>query len=322
MKIKQFGEFLKKNVFYVALGAVVAATMFAVFFMPTSNGNVDPSAYEPEKAAIGKAEVPTATPSAPDKNEMIVEESTSVEGVEEEASISEEESEEVVDQAIDQDVIDSAEIDEIESAEESQALEDQDIVADTFASTTASEELEPYFAENDSFIWPITGEVVVPYKDENTRAWFSVGVNQTMRTFGIGIKGEAGQEVKAIAKGTVVEITNDSSELCNLVKLDSEEHQEKLENFLGMLPYIGNAMVIDHGNNYMSIYGFQQGTPNADLKGQVVSAGDVLGTVGGPSGAFLGEGNNIYLSVIHEGVIIDPQTRLEEPLQVSENTVE
>lgn len=165
---------------------------------------------------------------------------------------------------------------------------------ETFESTTVSTE-EPFFADGDTFAWPVEGKVVVPYTDESTKHWFSEALNQTMRTFGICISANEGTEVKAVAKGTVVAADEDSTKLVS-------------EN----MPNVGSLMVIDHGNGYMSYYGFQNGTMNMDLVGQVVSAGDVLGTVGSPKGAFTSLGDNLYLQVVHNGEVVNPLNYLAD----------
>lgn len=165
---------------------------------------------------------------------------------------------------------------------------------ETFESTTVSTE-EPFFADGDTFAWPVDGSVVVPYTDESTKHWFSETLNQTMRTFGICISANEGTEVKAVAKGTVIAADEDSTKLVS-------------EN----MPNVGSLMVIDHGNGYLSYYGFQNGTMNMDLVGQVVNTGDVLGVVGSPKGAFTSLGDNLYLQVVHNGEVVNPLNYLAD----------
>ena len=191
-------------------------------------------------------------------------------------------------------------------AEENTNDETAEVTPDTFESTTASTSNEPFFAEGDTFIWPVDGKVVVPYTDESTTHWFSESLNQTMRTFGVCISASEGSEVKAVAKGTVTDIIDDSSTYLEA----------------GM-PYVGKLMVIDHGNGYVSLYGFQGGTVNSDLLGQVVQAGDVLGTIGSPKGAFISLGDNIYLQVMHNDKVVNPLNYLDLSNQaVKEDSVD
>ena len=115
-----------------------------------------------------------------------------------------------------------------------------------------------------------------------------------LRTFGICISANEGAEVKAVAKGTVTKVVDDSSEYLEA----------------GM-PYVGKLMVIDHGNGYVSMYGFQGGQVNEELVGTVVNAGDVLGSIGTPKGAFISVGDNIYLQVIHNDEVVNPLNYLD-----------
>ena len=75
-------------------------------------------------------------------------------------------------------------------------------------------------------------------------------------------------------------------------------------------------MIIDHGNGYVSLYGFQNGTVNEELVGQVVNTGDVLGTVGSPKGAFISLGDNVYLQVVHNDKVVNPLNYLDLNNQV------
>ncbi|ONI44951.1 hypothetical protein AN641_05300 [Candidatus Epulonipiscioides gigas] len=146
------------------------------------------------------------------------------------------------------------------------------------------------FTKGDMFSLPVTGEVIVPYTDEYTSAWFSKGQGHTMRTNGICISAEIGTEVKAVADGVVIEILEDNTEWPTTLNVGA----------------IGKIMVIDHGNGYQSIYGFQGGKPNQSLIGKTVKLGDELGTIGSPKGPFISEESNIYLQMTKDGEVIDP----------------
>ncbi len=122
-----------------------------------------------------------------------------------------------------------------------------------------------------------------------------------MRTFGICISAQESSDVVAVAKGRVLEVIDDSS------------------SSLGdNTPYIGKTLVIDHGNGYQTIYGFQGGTINSDLVGEIVNEGDVLGQVGSPKGAFVSVGSNIYLQLKHNDQIINPTTYLKSADSIAE----
>lgn len=292
--MKKIGKFFKDYVFYAAIGVICIGALAAIFLMPNHNGNVKDEANPYAKNEMAEG---TNVGELPDEGILMVNEDdldTTDEMAPEEVVEAEEEMTEVETEVSDSPVADK----EVESATPS---EDEVAVTtpETFESTTVSTSSDPFFAEGDTFVWPVEGEVVVPYTDESTKYWYSESLNQTMRTFGICIGAEEGSEVKAVAKGTVTDIIDDSSTYLQA----------------GM-PYVGKLMVLDHGNGYTSIYGFQAGEVNEALLGQVVNEGDVLGTIGGPRGAFVSLGNNIYLQVTHNDKVVNPLNYLESSNQV------
>ncbi|MBP3888874.1 MAG: peptidoglycan DD-metalloendopeptidase family protein [Cellulosilyticum sp.] len=301
--MKKIGNLLKQYGFYIATAFVCVGALLAIFLMPNNQGNV-----KNEANPYAKNEYTDAKDLTQGVEEDILEEDDldTTDGLNTEISDQvNENTEATVDESasLTPDVANTEETAENvateENTSESAAATDETtaeevVEPETFESTTASTNGEPFFAEGDTFAWPVEGSVVVPYTDESTKHWFSESLNQTMRTFGICISAEEGTEVKAVAKGTVVEIVDDSS-----TYLES-----------GM-PYVGKLMVIDHGNGYVSLYGFQRGEVNEQLVGQVVNAGDVLGSIGSPQGAFIGIGDNIYLQVMHNDEVVNPLNYLD-----------
>ena len=92
---------------------------------------------------------------------------------------------------------------------------------------------------------------------------------------GLFIRTEEGAEVKAVAGGRVV--------------------------FAEWLRGFGNLIIIDHGNQYMTIYGNNQ----AVLKraGDVVKAGEVIASAGNSGG---NEQSGLYFEMRHQGRAFDP----------------
>ena len=86
-----------------------------------------------------------------------------------------------------------------------------------------------------------------------------------------------GNEVKAIASGQVV--------------------------FADWLRGFGNLMILDHGNNYMSLYGYNE----AIYKhvGDRVRSGDTIATVGNSGGH---RESGLYFELRHQGKPFDPLT--------------
>ena len=276
MKIKKIGQFLKKYGFYVAVSIISIGALIAIFVLPGQEGNVNeeanPYAKNTKTDGVLQGDLP---------NNVIIDEEDQLDQTDNMTQNEEPVNEEIANAP-------EQSTDKAADTQDKSGVKPE-VKTETFESTTASVTEEPFFADGDTFSWPVEGSVVVPYTDETTKHWFSESLNQTMRTFGICIAANENTEVKAVAKGTVVKIVDDSSSILEA----------------GM-PYVGKTMVIDHGNGYVSIYGFQGGAVNEDLLGQVVSEGDVLGTIGSPKGAFISLGDNLYLQVKHNDKVVSP----------------
>jgi septal ring factor EnvC (AmiA/AmiB activator) len=89
------------------------------------------------------------------------------------------------------------------------------------------------------------------------------------------IRAPEGAEVKAVAGGQVV-------------------FSEWLRGF-------GNLVIIDHGNQYMTIYGNNQSV--LKQAGDVVKTGDVIASAGNSGG---NEQSGLYFEMRHQGRAFDP----------------
>ena len=92
---------------------------------------------------------------------------------------------------------------------------------------------------------------------------------------GLFIRAEEGSEVKAVAAGRVV--------------------------FAEWLRGFGNLIIVDHGSQYMTIYGNNQSV----LKhaGDTVKSGDVIASTGNSGG---NEQSGLYFEMRHQGRAFDP----------------
>lgn len=300
--MKKIVKFFKDYGFYVAITIICVGALAAIFIMPDKSGNVadeaNPYAKHQSADANDVGQLPDDSISITDEDDLDTTDEASPEEVSPEESAENEVTlqESPEEAQVEESAAPAEEETKDETANASEETKDEaeEVKPDTFDSTTAAVTQEPFFADGDTFNWPVDGKVVVPYTDESTKYWYSQSLNETMRTFGICISGSEGEEVKAVAKGTVTKVVDDSS-----------TYLEK-----GM-PYVGKLMVVDLGNGYTCIYGFQGGSVNEDLVGQVVNAGDVLGTIGSPKGAFISLGDNIYLQVTHNDEIVNPLNYLD-----------
>lgn len=99
--------------------------------------------------------------------------------------------------------------------------------------------------------------------------------NSRMTTNGVNIKTKPSTNVQAIYDGEVI--------------------------FANVLKGFGNLIIIDHGNNYMSLYG------NNDVlrrrEGEEIAAGDVIAQTGSNT-----EQGNFYFEIRHKGKPINPKS--------------
>ena len=93
---------------------------------------------------------------------------------------------------------------------------------------------------------------------------------------GLFIRGTAGQEVHAVAEGRVV--------------------------FAEWMRGFGNLLILDHGGEYLSIYGNNESLLRA--VGDRVEAGEAIATVGASGGS---QDSGLYFEMRHEGKAFDPE---------------
>ncbi|ONI39345.1 hypothetical protein AN396_08040 [Candidatus Epulonipiscium fishelsonii] len=317
MNKEKLTQFFKDYGFYLAVGAVSVGAIVGVFLMPTSEDiqdTLNPTTQKEHEMEDNLSEEDLLDENAqpnlglsPESNfdELKELSEDEVEDLSQEEIVTKEEkAEEVistnviennVDDTVEEPVISEPEIVEEpvtnEDVIEEPAVEEIDKPVN-FESTTGEE--QKYFSDGDTFEWPVDGEIIVPYKDNNTSHWLSEGLSQTMRTFGICIEAEIGENITPIAPGTIIDVTEDFTEIETLINVGD----------------VGQVMIIDHGNGYKSFYGFQNGEANHRLIGQIVSTEDVIGIAGKGSGPFIAEESNIYLQVTHNDVAINPEELL------------
>lgn len=92
---------------------------------------------------------------------------------------------------------------------------------------------------------------------------------------GVFIRAEAGAEVKAVAAGRIV-------------------YADWLRGF-------GNLVIVDHGDGYLSIYGYNESLFHS--AGQVVKSGDTIASVGSSGGS---SESGLYFELRHRGEPFDP----------------
>lgn len=161
-------------------------------------------------------------------------------------------------------------------------------VADTPDEPDQAEVLSPQliaeqlnFDKSAGLIWPISGEVVIPYSPDH--GVFHFTLEQFSASEAMVLSSTVGTEVKAAAKGVVTSIEEDVR--------------------------TGTTVTLALGNNTALVYGQLD---VADLKeGDVVEAGECIGTVAEPTRYYVVEGPNLYFKVMEGEKSIDPTELLK-----------
>lgn len=138
------------------------------------------------------------------------------------------------------------------------------------------------FDKSAGLMWPISGEVVIPYSPDH--GVFYETLDQFSTSEAIVLSSAVGTEVKAAAKGVVTSIEEDVR--------------------------TGTTVTLALGNDTTLVYGQLE---VADLKeGDVLEAGECLGTVAEPSRYYVMEGPNLYFQVKEGETSIDPTELLKQ----------
>jgi len=150
------------------------------------------------------------------------------------------------------------------------------IDADEPPKPVARNELTPVPGTNNGEFSRLKGQLRLPVKGELIARFGSKRADGPSWK-GLFIRAAEGAEVKAIATGKVV--------------------------FAQWLKGFGNMIIVDHGSEYISIYGNNQ----AVLKhvGDIVKTGDTIASAGNSGG---NEESGLYLEIRYRGQVQDPMT--------------
>ena len=121
----------------------------------------------------------------------------------------------------------------------------------------------------------LKGQLRLPVRGELVNRFDSPRQEGGIKWKGLFIRSQNGNEVKAIASGQVV--------------------------FADWLRGFGNLMILDHGNNYMSLYGYNEAIYKR--VGDRVRSGDTIATVGNSGGH---RESGLYFELRHQGKPFDP----------------
>jgi len=133
----------------------------------------------------------------------------------------------------------------------------------------------PDAADDASPFAQLKGKLKLPVKGELAHLFGSPREGGGLVWKGIFILAQAGEQVRAIASGTVV-------------------YSDWLRGF-------GNLLILDHGHGYMSLYGNNESLYKQ--AGESISAGDVISLVGNSGGS---PGSGLYFELRRQGKPLDP----------------
>jgi len=172
----------------------------------------------------------------------------------------------------------------ISATEAQQDAEEQDpesADAPEQASEETTDDKEVFSEKVDSYVWPVVGDVEVPYAMESLQYDATMADWRTHN--GIDIACDLGTQVLAAAAGTVTKVYDDD--------------------------LYGTTVEIDHANGVHTVYANLAAAPTVE-EGDIVTMGQVIGAVGNTA---LGETNEVchlHFSMTLDGASVDPTSYL------------
>lgn len=279
-----FTDFIQGNGFYLLTGVVLLAVVVTSMVLPRK-GESDLAKQEQEYAQ----DSPVA--SAEDINDLRLPTIEPRMEVEDEIAITEDLRDDISDDVsdLDEDSHEHVPVIEIEDNLE------EEILSETFSSTTASQE-EIFHSDDDLFAWPIEGRVIYEYSDNDVGSSFmNPTLDRTMRSFGLFLKTQEQDKVKVAGRGEVISIT----------QYPTAEIAKDMD-----FPQVGTAIIVDHGNQWKSVYGLHRGEASVEV-GDLVQAGDIVGTIGKPTSDFALTGPNLYFQLLKNDKPMNPSDMLK-----------
>ncbi|MFZ2541903.1 MAG: peptidoglycan DD-metalloendopeptidase family protein [Gallionella sp.] len=121
----------------------------------------------------------------------------------------------------------------------------------------------------------LQGKLALPVRGVITNRFGSQRPDSTVRWKGLFVRTSSGQAVKAIAAGQVV--------------------------FADWMRGFGNLLIVDHGEGYMSLYGYNESLHKQ--VGDILHGGDTIAVVGNSGGS---EVSGLYFELRHKSKPLDP----------------
>ena len=163
------------------------------------------------------------------------------------------------------------------------ALSDEEETDEVSSEQTEETAEAPQTETAVTYVWPLRGEIEVPYSVETLL--YDATMADWRTHDGIDIACALGDQVMAAASGTVVSVEN--SDL------------------------YGTVVELDHGNGVRSVYANLAEEPPV-WEGEWVTVGQVIGSVGGTALAETNEVPHLHLAMTRDGACVDPRELLPE----------
>lgn len=170
-------------------------------------------------------------------------------------------------------------------AQEDESEAEDEPGADAQANAAEDDEEAVFDAENDTMMWPVSGNVLMEYSTEGLI--YDETLDQYRVNDSISIAAAEGEEVVAAAAGTVKSIGSNDT--------------------------LGNYVVISHGNGLETTYGQLQEVVDV-VEDEFVSKGERIGSIAEPTWYSLSLGTHVQFQVTQDGVAVDPTLYLENTL--------
>lgn len=281
-KKNTFKEFIQGNGFYVLTGVALIAVVVTAMVLPRKGeGNV---AKEADKYANNKS-----VSAAEDISEL------RIPTIEPRIELEEELEGELEVSEGTQDETPEPEPDKGKVEDDVAAQDPDELISETFSSTTTDQE-EIFHNDDSMFSWPVEEQIIYGYSDNDTgNSFMNPTLERTMRSFGLFLKAERDTNIKSAGYGKILDVT----------KYPTADMPKDMD-----YPQVGLAVIVDHGNDWKSVYGLHTGESAVQI-GDIVQAGDIIGSVGKPSQDFLATGSNLYFQILKNNVPVNPKDMLK-----------
>lgn len=275
--------FRKRAMLGAAIFCITAIATVGVLSQSDNNGDNTPDSFvdlneNPEKE--DKQQVAkTDTPDIKNSEQQITEGNTDVQ---EKEQLVVKEKEVIDSKNVEQQVADNKPtVEKIDAS--TQTAQQEEVDTNEIEQTEDTQVLSPQliaeqltFDKSAGLLYPIQGEVVIPYSPDH--AVFHFTLDQFSTSDAVVLSSSVGTQVKAAAKGVVTAIEEDDR--------------------------IGTTVTIAVGNNTSLVYG--QLEVDELQEGDIIEAGECIGTVAEPTKYYVVEGPNLYFQVLEGEESLDP----------------